>query len=306
MTEYRSNFLVALGSNLENGGISPLGTLQDCLQAFSTEGLRLVAVSRFFSTPCFPAGAGPDYVNGAVAIEADCDASEVLTRLHRIESRFRRTRTQRWAMRTLDLDLLAAANHCFRVMGLGDMLSPATDAKVALRGGKRMLTEGLTRAGQFKADTVEEYYPLLLAAYRDAIATHTVMYPGAMEAVEALKLAGYGVGICTNKPEALAEQLMRSFGVRDVFAALVGADTLPVRKPDPEPLFEAARRAGGDPAKTILIGDSDTDRNTSANAGVPSVLVTFGPAGGDMAALKPEALLHRYEDLPGVVARLIG
>ncbi|OIQ28637.1 MAG: 2-amino-4-hydroxy-6-hydroxymethyldihydropteridine diphosphokinase [Alphaproteobacteria bacterium MedPE-SWcel] len=110
MTEYRSNFLVALGSNLENGGISPLGTLQDCLQAFSTEGLRLVAVSRFFSTPCFPAGAGPDYVNGAVAIEADCDASEVLTRLHRIESRFRRTRTERWGMRTLDLDLLAAAD----------------------------------------------------------------------------------------------------------------------------------------------------------------------------------------------------
>ncbi|OIQ33564.1 MAG: haloacid dehalogenase [Alphaproteobacteria bacterium MedPE-SWcel] len=204
------------------------------------------------------------------------------------------------------LDLLAAANHCFRVMGLGDMLSPATDAKVALRGAKRMLTEGLTRAGQFKADTVEEYYPLLLAAYRDAIATHTVMYPGAMEAVEALKAVGYGVGICTNKPEALAEQLMQQLGVRDAFASLVGADTLPVRKPDPAPLFEAARRAGGAPKMCVLIGDSDTDRDTSANAGVPSVLVTFGPAGEDMAALEPEALLHDYADLPALVTALIG
>ncbi|TNJ42703.1 HAD-IA family hydrolase [Phaeobacter sp. B1627] len=203
-------------------------------------------------------------------------------------------------------DLLAAANHCFRAMGLGDMLTHASDAKVALRGGKRMLTEGLTRAGQYRDATVEEYYPVLLEAYRGAIATHTVIYPGAMEAIEALKAAGYGVGICTNKPEALAEQLMQQLGVRDVFASLVGADTLPVRKPDPAPLFEAARRAGGAPDMCVLIGDSDTDRRTSANAGVPSVLVTFGPAGEDMAALKPEALLHDYADLPDVVAALIG
>ncbi|MFP3383746.1 MULTISPECIES: HAD-IA family hydrolase [Tritonibacter] len=204
------------------------------------------------------------------------------------------------------IDLLAAANHCFRVMGLGDMLSHPDDAKIALRGGKRMLTEGLTRAGQFKEATVEEYYPVLLEAYREGIDTHTVMYPGAMDAVEALKTAGYGVGICTNKPEGLAELLMQRLGVRDAFAALVGADTLSVRKPDPAPLFEAARRSGGAPEHCVLIGDSDTDRNTSANAGVPSVLVTFGPAGPDMAALNPEALLHDYADLPEIVAGLIG
>ena len=203
-------------------------------------------------------------------------------------------------------DLLAAANACFRKMGLGDVLSHPHDAATALRGGKMMLTAGLKRAGCFDEAVVDEYYPVLLEAYRDAIDCHTFLYPGAMEAVEALKTAGYGVGICTNKPEALAEQLMRALGVRGSFASLVGADTLPVRKPDPEPLFEAARRAGGDPGRTILIGDSDTDRNTSAAAGVPSVLVTFGPAGEDMAALKPEALLHAYEDLPGIVARLIG
>jgi phosphoglycolate phosphatase len=203
-------------------------------------------------------------------------------------------------------DLLAAANACFRQMGHGDVLTHPGDAGIALRGGKRMLTEGLKRVGDYQEATVEAYYPVLLEAYRAAIDLHSFLYPGAMEAVEALKTKGYGVGICTNKPEALAEQLMRSMGVRDAFASLVGADTLPVRKPDPAPLFEAARRAGGDPARTILIGDSDTDRNTSAAAGVPSVLVTFGPSGEDMAALKPEALLHRYEDLPGLVDQLIG
>ena len=203
-------------------------------------------------------------------------------------------------------DLIAAANACFRHIGQGDVLVPGDDAGIALRGGKMMLTRGLERLGLYEADKVEQLYPVLLEAYAGAIDTHTVLYPGAMEAVEALKARGYGVGICTNKPEALAELLMTRLGVRDAFSSLVGADTLPVRKPDPEPLREAARRAGGDPAHCVLIGDSDTDRNTSRAAGVPSVLVTFGPSGADMAELQPEALLDRFEDLPDVVFSLIG
>ena len=203
-------------------------------------------------------------------------------------------------------DLIAAANACFRGMGLGDVLVPGRDAGIALRGGRMMLKAGLERHGRFDAATVDRYYPVLLDAYAKAIDTHTVLYPGAMEAIAALRARGYGIGICTNKPQALAELLLSRLGIREAFASMVGADTLPVRKPDPEPLREAARRAGGDPARCVLIGDSDTDRNTARAAGVPSVLVTFGPSGADMAALEPEALLDRFEDLPALVPQLIG
>lgn len=203
-------------------------------------------------------------------------------------------------------DLLAAANACFRHMGEGDVLVPEQDAAVALRGGRMMLREGLTRLGRPDETVVATYYPIFLEIYGEAIDTHTTLYDGAMDAVEELKDRGLGVGICTNKPEKLADQLLRALGVRDEFAALVGADTLSVRKPDPEPLRETVRRCGGDPARTVLIGDSDTDRNTARAAGVPSVLVTFGPAGEDMAALQPEALLHRYADLPDLVDQLTG
>jgi phosphoglycolate phosphatase len=203
-------------------------------------------------------------------------------------------------------DLIAAANHCFREMGAGDVLDPAADKAVALRGGKRMLDTGLRRLGRYDpAAEVEQWYPVLLDAYRGAIDTHTALYPGAMAAVERLRGDGFAVGICTNKPAALAELLMTRLGVRDAFASLVGADTLKVRKPDPAPLWEAVQRAGGDPARACLVGDSDTDRNTARAAGVPSILVTFGPAGEDMAALAPEALLHDFADLPELAARLL-
>lgn len=202
-------------------------------------------------------------------------------------------------------DLIAAANHCFRQMGVGDMLDPSRDQATALRGGRAMLNLGMSRLDQSGDDqTVDQYYPVLLEAYGQAIDVHTTLYPGAMDAVEQLKVSGFGVGICTNKPQGLAELLLGKLGVRDAFGSLVGADTLPVRKPHPEPLFEAARRAGGAPDKCMLIGDSDTDRNTARAAGVPCVLVTFGPAGGDMAALEPEALLNAYADLPDIVMNL--
>lgn len=203
-------------------------------------------------------------------------------------------------------DLLEAANHCFRDMGYGDVLEPGRDAGIALRGGRRMLVAGLERVGAFEEATIDAYYPVLLEAYGAAISVHTVMYPGAIDAVEQLKALGFGVGICTNKPEGLAEQLLKEIGVREAFDALVGADTLPVRKPDPAPLIETAKRLGGDPKMTLLVGDSDTDRNTAKAAGVPSVLVTFGPSGEDMAALEPEALLDDYAALPAVVQSLLG
>ncbi len=202
-------------------------------------------------------------------------------------------------------DLIEAANVCFRGLGLGDLLDPVADAVTAFHGGRAMLTLGFSRVDGFGDAAIEAQYPIFLQAYGDAIDVHTTLYPGAMQAVADLKSAGYGVGICTNKPEGLAEQLLRSLGVRDDFASLVGADTLPVRKPDPAPLMEAVRRAGGDPAQAVLIGDSDTDRNTSANAGVPSILVAFGPSGEDMAALKPEGLIDHFAELPDRVDQVL-
>jgi phosphoglycolate phosphatase len=200
-------------------------------------------------------------------------------------------------------DLLAAANGCFRDLGLGDLLGP-DDAGVALRGGRAMLALGFARAGGVAEGEVDRQYPRLLARYADAICETTRLYPGAVEAVERLRARGHPVGICTNKPEDLSERLLAALGVRRLFDSLVGADTLPVRKPDPRPFAEAVRRAGGDPVRACLVGDSDTDRETARAAGVPCLLVTFGPSGEDMAALRPEGLLGSFAELPAAVERI--
>jgi len=202
-------------------------------------------------------------------------------------------------------DLLAAANACFRALGHGDLLGPG-DALTAFHGGRAMLRLGFSRIGAGDEAEVDAQYPRLLEAYAAAIDVHTRLYPGAVTAVEALRRAGFAVSICTNKPEGLAEELTRRLGIRDLFGALVGADTLPTRKPDVAPYVAAVERAGGVVARSLLVGDTETDRLTAAAAGVPCILVSFGPEGAGIARLAPEAMLHSYADLPALADQLLG
>ncbi len=204
-------------------------------------------------------------------------------------------------------DLIRAANACFRARGHGDVLDPVADALTAFHGGRAMLSLGFERLGHGGvAAEVEEEFPNLLRHYEQNIDRHTVLYPGAVAAVERLRRRGYAVGICTNKPEALAELLLSRLGIRHLFASLIGADTLATRKPDPAPYLAAVDRAGGAAETSLIVGDTHTDLNTARAVGVPCVLVAFGPEGEAVARLAPDALLAHYDELDDIVAELIG
>lgn len=205
-------------------------------------------------------------------------------------------------------DLIDAANAEFRRLGHGDVLDPVADKATAFRGGRAMLRLGFERLGlpAPEAEAQEVSYRQFLDVYAGCLDRHTALYPGAAEAVAALGAAGYALGVCTNKPEAMAERVLASLGIRDAFAALIGADTLPVRKPDPATYRAAVARAGGALERSILIGDTVTDRDTARAAGVPVVLVGFGPEGRKVADLVPDALLDDYANLAEVVRGLIG
>jgi len=106
--------LVALGSNVTSSVGLPARTLRRAIDELEREGVKIRAVSRFFATPCFPAGAGPDYVNAALSAETALSPAEFLALLHQVEASFGRERIERWGQRTLDLDLIA----------YGDMIAP--------------------------------------------------------------------------------------------------------------------------------------------------------------------------------------
>lgn len=99
--------LIALGANLTSSLGGPSDALCAAIGRLSGVGLTVSAVSRFFATPCFPAGAGPDYVNAAVLAYTTMDSRGVLDALHGIEADLGRVREERWGQRVIDLDLIA-------------------------------------------------------------------------------------------------------------------------------------------------------------------------------------------------------
>lgn len=202
-------------------------------------------------------------------------------------------------------DLIAAANRALAEAGHGAPLDLDRDRAAAFAGGRAMLRAGMTRGRGVDEAEVDRLYPRLLEHYAAALAVDTRLYDGAEAALERLAAAGWTLGICTNKPERLASLLVEALGLAPRFAVLLGADTLPVRKPDPRHLLETIARAGGSPDRAVLIGDTVTDRAAARAAGVPCVLVGFGPEGGGVAALDPEAVVTHFDELPPLLERLV-
>ena len=110
MFEFRSEAVIALGGNMPSPAGPPARTLGRAVAEMARAGMAIRAVSRFFATPCFPAGAGPGYVNAAVRIRTALDPEALLAALHQIEAGFGRQRTRRWGGRTLDLDLICVGD----------------------------------------------------------------------------------------------------------------------------------------------------------------------------------------------------
>ena len=98
---------VAFGGNVATSCGNSHETMKQAIKMIRDRGVRITSVSRFFETPAFPAGSGPNFVNGVLAIDDDRSAEALLAFLHEIEAEFGRKRTSRWGARTLDLDVLA-------------------------------------------------------------------------------------------------------------------------------------------------------------------------------------------------------
>lgn len=201
-------------------------------------------------------------------------------------------------------DLVGALNDLLAALGL----PPVTIAQgraASGRGGRSLIQVGHELAGiALTEDQITALYPRYLEHYAARYAVDSALYPGVAELLDHLEAEGWRLGICTNKPERFAEGLMKSLGMRTRFGALLGADSLPVRKPDPRHLIETLERLGVEPDRGILLGDTETDLKTARAAGIPVALASFGYAPLPVAHYAPDAVYDDYAETPAMIARL--
>ncbi|MCS6931049.1 MAG: phosphoglycolate phosphatase [Acetobacteraceae bacterium] len=167
--------------------------------------------------------------------------------------------------------------------------------------GARLLLERAFAARGLPPD--DAALPAFLADYEANAARATRPFPGIPEALEALSAAGWALAVCTNKPAAAARGLLAALGLQDAFAAILGGDSLPVRKPDPAHVLGAVAAAGGDPRRAAMVGDHANDMRAAAAAGIPALFCAWGYGRPDMAMGAPVA--RRAAELPGLLAAIL-
>jgi phosphoglycolate phosphatase len=209
-------------------------------------------------------------------------------------------------------DLIATLNTILGREGLPPVAYAA--ARNMLGGGARhMIERGLAAApspaggrgsGPGPAD-LERLCGQFIEHYAAHIADHSRLFPGVEAALDELLRGGCRLAVCTNKLEWLALRLLDALGLADRFAAICGADTFGVQKPDAAILHGTIARAGGRSDAAVMVGDAITDIAVARAAGIAVIGVDFGYSEIPVAELAPDRIVSSFERLPEVAYALL-
>jgi phosphoglycolate phosphatase len=194
-------------------------------------------------------------------------------------------------------DIAASVNHTLSVLGRAPLSVERVERMVG--DGVRQL---LTRAyGPMDEPTLQRALEIFLPYYQDHCVDSTSLYPGVMETLHSLK--GKGLAIVTNKPLAHTEKTLKALGLDSHFPVVLGGDSLPRRKPDPDPLWEALRRLDVPAANALMVGDSPMDIQAARSAGVRVAAVSYGfRTGEELKACSPDFLIGAFTELREVLS----
>lgn len=199
-------------------------------------------------------------------------------------------------------DLIGALNHTLTTSGLRTVPDMAVSELIG-SGAKAMIKAGLAHQNaELPDDQIDDMFTTFLDFYIENIAIDSRPYEGCEAALSKLTSAGATLAVCTNKRQNLADTLLLKLGLADRFEAIVGADSVPNRKPDPGHIREAIRRAGRSQSDAIMVGDSLTDERAAHGAGLPFILCPFGYGPVDETPPGHRFVLKRYADLTGEMA----
>lgn len=195
-------------------------------------------------------------------------------------------------------DLISTLNLILAREGLAPV---AHDAARQLIGGgaRRMIERALAAEGRTLTEAqLDRMFEAFIEYYGAHIADRSRPFPHVEATLEHLAEAGHRLAVCTNKLEWLSVRLLDALDLTRHFAAICGADTFGIQKPDPQMLRLTVQRAGGEAARAVMVGDSVTDVRASRAATVPVIAVNFGYSDVPIATLQPDRIIGSFAELP--------
>ena len=195
-------------------------------------------------------------------------------------------------------DLMHASNALLAELGRPPVDLPSVRSFVG-DGAPKLVERVLAATGGVPApDETARCVGRFLEIYEADPSAHSALYPGVADTLETLAAAGLRLGVCTNKPMAATLRLLDDLGIAGRFAAVVGGDSYPTRKPSPEPVLGLLDRLGVRPEETAFVGDNEHDVAAARAAGVARVLVVpYGYTRVPLAGLPHDGVLDGFADL---------
>jgi len=200
-------------------------------------------------------------------------------------------------------DLMDALNEVLAREGLRTV-GPAEVRSMIGDGALKLVERGLERTGG-DAGRARQLLPRFLDAYEPRASRKTRPYPGVVDTLRDLHGRGIRLAVVTNKPEAATRAILEALALAPFLDAVIGGDTLPQRKPSPEPLAEALRRLGADGDSAVMVGDNHHDVQAARAAGLKVILVSYGYAHGEPQSFGADRVIDRFQDLTRALAEPI-
>src|SRR6195952_4412957 len=202
-------------------------------------------------------------------------------------------------------DLINALNFVLNREGLPAV--PMKSARNMIGAGARKLIELVLELDgrQSSQADITRLTSDFIDHYAAHIADESRPFQGLEDALDDLSTRGCRFAVCTNKLEWLSRLLLDRLELSSRFAAICGADTFGVSKPDPAILQQTIARAGGQLSTAIMVGDAGPDIGVARRAGIPVIGVEFGYTEVPIAEFKPDRLVKHMSELPAAVYSLM-
>jgi len=136
--------------------------------------------------------------------------------------------------------------------------------------------------------------------------SHTTAFPGVAEVVARFGRMGLKQGVCTNKFERPSRMILEHLKLMPPISDVAGADTFPVRKPDPKHILMLLERMGRSAERAVMVGDSIHDLEAAHAAGLPAVLVSWGYTDKPASELGAEVVIQQFDALPRALEEIAG
>lgn len=173
------------------------------------------------------------------------------------------------------------------------------------KGVVHLVADALAMTGGLENEAQRDHVTAaFLKIYSENPVQDTILFPHALETLDALRAGGVPMALCTNKPRITTDPVLEAFGLLPFFRVIVCGDEAMHKKPDGRHLHETLEKLNVADAHPVMVGDSENDILAAHDAGILSICVSFGYCHMPFEELAPTVLIDSFKDFPRAMGQI--